>query len=293
MVTARKAIEEMIAELNTSGQERYAKTFAALSRSFAECFPCDDFAIADTDSRRINDFLTFLASKNLKINTIKFYHRAFRALCSRHIGKPAATALFRDINIDAFKPQTPEPKGIITPKPTPIDNEPHWFASKMFDRDLNRIKKVVSEITDDIYVPVLRNFRRENHKIVEVTKPLCQLMFFRCNTNNISNIASALRSRIMIYTTVTRDGRRPSIISDHEMNMFRLVTDTACDSLEYFTEDLQKFRQGQRVRVIAGDFEGAEGTIVRIKKDRRLVVTITGVCAVATPHLHPSLLEEI
>ena len=162
----------------------------------------------------------------------------------------------------------------------------------MYDRDLNRIKKVVSEITDEIYVPVLRNFRRENHKIVEVVKPLCQLMFFRCNTGNISNIASALRSRIMIYTTLTREGRRPSIISDHEINMFRLITDTENEHLEYF-EDLQKFHTGQRVRVIAGDFEGAEGTIVRIKKDRRLVVTITGVCAVATPHLPQEFLISI
>ena len=291
MVTAQNAIEEMIAELNASGQERYAKTFAALRSTLADCF-ADDFAITDIDSRRINDFLAFLAAKNLKISTIKFYHRAFRALCSRHIGKPAATALFRDIDADSFKLQTPHPKAIITPKTALADNEPHWFASKMFDRDLNRIKKVVSEITDEIYVPVLRNFRRENHKIVEVVKPLCQLMFFRCNTGNISNIASALRSRIMIYTTLTREGRRPSIISDHEMNMFRLITDTENEHLEYF-EDLQKFHTGQRVRVIAGDFEGAEGTIVRIKKDRRLVVTITGVCAVATPHLPQEFLISI
>ena len=75
------------------------------------------------------------------------------------------------------------------------------------------------------------------------------------------------------------------------MKMFRIITSASATGIEYFPDDLPKFREGEHVRVIAGDFEGAEGTIVRIKKDRRLVVTITGVCAVATPHLPQEFLD--
>ena len=45
--------------------------------------------------------------------------------------------------------------------------------------------------------------------------------------------------------------------------------------------------------VTDGPFKGAEGHIRRIKKDRRLVVTIAGVVAVATTYIHPSMLKKI
>ena len=51
------------------------------------------------------------------------------------------------------------------------------------------------------------------------------------------------------------------------------------------------FKDGETVKVTDGPFKGAEGHIVRIKKDRRLVVTIRGVAAVATTFIHPQFLE--
>jgi ribosomal protein L24 len=50
---------------------------------------------------------------------------------------------------------------------------------------------------------------------------------------------------------------------------------------------------GDRVVVTDGPFKGAEGHIRRIKKDRRLVVAIAGVVAVATTYIHPSMLKKI
>ena len=45
--------------------------------------------------------------------------------------------------------------------------------------------------------------------------------------------------------------------------------------------------------MLGGIFEGAEGTLLRIKGDRRVVVSIPGVIAVATANIHASLLEKI
>ena len=44
---------------------------------------------------------------------------------------------------------------------------------------------------------------------------------------------------------------------------------------------------------MAGVFEGAEGVLVRVKGDRRVVVAIEGLVAVATTFIHPSMLEKI
>jgi ribosomal protein L24 len=50
---------------------------------------------------------------------------------------------------------------------------------------------------------------------------------------------------------------------------------------------------GDRVVVTGGPFKGAEGHIKRIKRDRRLVVTIPGIVAVATAYIHPDLLKKV
>ena len=63
--------------------------------------------------------------------------------------------------------------------------------------------------------------------------------------------------------------------------------------LEYFETENPKFYQGDHVRVIDGVFKGAEGYICRIKKNHRLIVTIHGICAVATSYIPQAFLERI
>jgi hypothetical protein len=75
--------------------------------------------------------------------------------------------------------------------------------------------------------------------------------------------------------------------------MFLFVCTAGEQGLTYLGDDRPEYHQGDRVRVIDGPFKGAEGHIKRIKKDRRLVVTVSGVAAVATSYIHPSLLEVV
>ena len=86
----------------------------------------------------------------------------------------------------------------------------------------------------------------------------------------------------------------PARVKDKEMEMFILVCRTPAEYLKFFDEDfLSKCKVGQKVRVTGGIYEGAEGYIKRIKKDRRLLVRIEGVAVVATGFIPPSLLEPV
>lgn len=95
------------------------------------------------------------------------------------------------------------------------------------------------------------------------------------------------------YTRQKGLKRLPLAIPDREMNIFMLVTSSGEQGMEYFGEDNSKFQQGERVRVIDGKFKGAEGVICRIRKNRRLVVTVQGVCAVATSYIPQAFLQRI
>ena len=60
---------------------------------------------------------------------------------------------------------------------------------------------------------------------------------------------------------------------------------------EIFTKT--DYKPGQRVRVIGGLYEGYEGTVQRIKKNKHVVTQIEGLCAIMLPYIHPDLLQPL
>ena len=77
------------------------------------------------------------------------------------------------------------------------------------------------------------------------------------------------------------------------MEVCRFVVTAGHEGLELLGDDKPEYHIGDRVVVTGGPFKGAEGHIKRIKRDRRLVVTIPGIVAVATTYIHPSLLSKV
>jgi transcription antitermination factor NusG len=77
------------------------------------------------------------------------------------------------------------------------------------------------------------------------------------------------------------------------MEVFIFVSSSGAQGLTFLGDDRPEYHQGDLVRVTDGPFKGAEGHIKRIKKDRRLVVSIRGVAAVATTFIHPQFLEVV
>ena len=90
-----------------------------------------------------------------------------------------------------------------------------------------------------------------------------------------------------------REQHLPIVIPDSQMRSFILVAGTYEESIVYVEPAELQLIKGQKVRVIGGVFEGAVGEFVRIRRDRRVVVNIEGVMAVATTFIHSSLVEPI
>ena len=85
----------------------------------------------------------------------------------------------------------------------------------------------------------------------------------------------------------------PIIIPQQQMTNFMLVTGTHSDDLIYLNDPFEKFSQHEKVQVSGGLLEGMEGHVVRIRRDRKVVVSIYGVVAVAVSGIHPPLLKRI
>ncbi|MDE6683028.1 MAG: KOW motif-containing protein [Muribaculaceae bacterium] len=80
-------------------------------------------------------------------------------------------------------------------------------------------------------------------------------------------------------------------ISPESIRLLRLLTAQDTTRCEIFTK--KDFKEGQHVRVIGGPFQGYEGIVTRVKKDRHVIVKIEGICLIMLPFIHPDLLQEV
>ncbi len=173
--------------------------------------------------------------------------------------------------------------------------ETHWFALKVFYNRSLSIKQELSADGIDCYVPTETVVVERQGVRRKVVRPvISSLMFFHSTEEQAVDVQRRFTDRVILYTRFLDDGsRRPYAIPDREMQVFMLVTQSGESGLEYFGELESNFTEGQHVRVTDGPFSGAEGYIRRIRGDRRLLVTITGICAVATAYIPKQFLQQI
>ena len=174
----------------------------------------------------------------------------------------------------------------------PSPDGTHWYALKVF---YNRVVYLKSLLPPGIesYVPVHTVETHEQGQLSYKEEPLIpSLMFVRCEEKWLVNFKHDHNEDFMYYADP--ETRKPGSIRDDEMRSFILVTSAdAGRGAMYFGADAPEYHTGDRVRVIGGIYAGAEGYIKRIKKDRKLIVSVTGVAVVAVSYIHPSYLEKI
>ena len=178
---------------------------------------------------------------------------------------------------------------LIEPSPEGL----HWYALKVFYNRVVYVKTLFEHEGKETYVPVHTVEQFDSGRLTYVEKQLIpSLLFVRCGEQWLCEFKRSHNEDFMYYAEPER--RQPGAIRDEEMRSFILVTSAdAGRNVKYFGADAPEYHIGDRVRVTDGIYKGAEGYIKRIKKDRKLIVSVTGVAVVAVSYIHPSYLEKI
>lgn len=147
----------------------------------------------------------------------------------------------------------------------------------------------------DVYIPRRTIVRGEERRAATVAV-LPHVVFVRMEASAIESLeregSSAASPLPWLRVLRLPSDRRIRPIPDSEMHLFRLLTSANADErCEVYGGT--NFRQGQAVRITAGMFEGYRGHVRRIRNNRHVVVEIDGLCAIALPFIHPSLLAPI
>ena len=151
-----------------------------------------------------------------------------------------------------------------------------WYAIKVFQ---NRT------------APIEALFKTDNVHYFIPSSVISSLAFVQSSESYIANLQESQYRSLWCYRD--KGSKSPTPIPDREMEMFIFVVTAGANGLLFLGDDRPEYHVGNHVRVIDGPFKGAEGHIKRIKKDRRLIVSIHGVAAIATSYIHPDFLEII
>lgn len=170
----------------------------------------------------------------------------------------------------------------------------YWFAVRVsYSREL-ALKEVLDKKRIENFIPLRHDYVIKNGKRIRKLVPAVHnLVFVHTTRQCIDELKEQLGIKIPIRLIMNREHRCPIIIPDAQMRNFILVAGTDEEAVLYIDPVELYLVKGQKVRITGGVFEGVVGEFVRIRHDRRVVVCIEGVMAVATTYIHPSLIEPI
>ena len=198
----------------------------------------------------------------------------------------------------------------------------NWYALKVFFNKVFETEALLETVPDtETYLPVdrvqlkgpahslarkriaeqkpeARKYIQEGPFIYERVPMVTSLLFVHTLPERLPEIENALLAdnlldkRGFIYKSADRQSY--AVIPEKQMSSFRLVTSKGSTGLDFFSaDDITRFKQGDKVRVKEGPFQGAEGYIKRFRRERRLLVGVEGIVAVATSFIPPELLEIV
>ena len=175
-----------------------------------------------------------------------------------------------------------------------MENETEiWYAMRATYRREPDAMRLLEKEKLGCFVPMqYKMCIRKGKKIRALVPVVHNLIFVHARPSEVQRVKSQVT--YLQYITDTRSGKK-IIIPDVEMQRFIAVAGSYNDHLLYFQPEELNLSKGTKVRITGGDFEGQEGVFLKVKgaRDRRVVVEIQGVIAVAMATIHPDLIEVI
>ncbi|MBR1803310.1 MAG: UpxY family transcription antiterminator [Muribaculaceae bacterium] len=167
-----------------------------------------------------------------------------------------------------------------------------WYAIRVtYNREL-KVKDDLDARGIECFIPMKQTLvLRRGRRVKKLVPTIHNLIFFHIEPSAMKQYKAT--TKLPIRYIMNPATKQPVVVPEDQMNSFIAVAGSYDEQLEYIQYDARKFTRGDRVRIMGGPFEGAEGVLRRVKGSQRVVVCIEGVVAVITTDIHPSLLEKL
>lgn len=173
-----------------------------------------------------------------------------------------------------------------------------WFPMRVTYQREMKVKAELDRLGIESFVPMtykIVDADTDNpyHKLVPAIN---NLIFVRSTQERISGLKSSNEVLEPLRYMLDQTAQQPHTIMtvpDRQMQNFMRVASRTDDSVMFLDDESVAGKEGKRVEIIGGAFEGVTGVIRRVKRCKRVVVEIESVASVAIAFVPAGLLREI
>lgn len=171
-----------------------------------------------------------------------------------------------------------------------------WYVLRVtYQRELST-KEYLDKLHVENFVPV-RVVRRRDSKgrFSRVREAAVHNYIFVRSTREVIDDLKTFRLPILRYVMHQQNGENQIMtVPESQMRNFIAVAANIDEPVIFLSPEEVALSKGDKVRIKDGVFMGVEGTFMRVKntRDRRVVVKIDGITAVATASIPSALVEK-
>ena len=176
-----------------------------------------------------------------------------------------------------------------------------WFPMRVTYQREMKVKAELDRLGIENFVPMrYKVVESQNDGDTELRRVLVpainNLIFVRSTQERVSELKRRNEVleplRYMMDYTASQEHAIMTVV-DGEMENFMRVASRTDDSVMFLDNETVVGKEGKRVEIMGGAFEGVTGVIRRVKRCKRVVVEIEGVASVAIAYVPAGMLKEI
>lgn len=180
------------------------------------------------------------------------------------------------------------------------NEQQNWYALRTtYGREKKAYDYLVAKGVSAFYptIQVMKEIRGQRKVVTESRLPN---IFFAFGTEE--EIKSYVYDNVNLpylrfYYRHMHEGARitksPLIVPQKQIEGLKIICESEADDILYVPEEVQKFKEGQMVRVINGKFKGLTGRVARYQGQQRVAIIVDGGFTMATAYLPTAFLEYI
>ena len=173
-----------------------------------------------------------------------------------------------------------------------------WFPMRVtYGREM-KVKGELDRLGIENFVPMTYKVMDVNNEELhrELVPAINNLIFVRSTQERISGLKRSnevLEPLRYMMDLTAEEAHVIMTVPDRQMENFMRVATKTDESVMFLDEKSIVGKEGKRVKIMGGVFEGVEGVIRRVKRCKRVVVEIEGVASVAIAYVPAGVLREV
>ena len=177
---------------------------------------------------------------------------------------------------------------------------PHWYALRTtYGREKKAYNYLLSKGVETFY-PILKSVKLVDSKRITIEESRIPNIFFAYGTEEelktfvYDNVNLPYLRFYYRHTHVdNKIVKVPLIVPDDQMNSLKIICAADSDDIVASTEVVEKFKSGQKVRIIDGKFKGVVGVVARYHSQQRVGIVIDGLLTVCTAYIPSAFLDVV